>query len=81
MALTLDGRKSWPSAKVMLQFAQRHCGLGGAQAREILSEVADAVADVGAGMLVEAGMRGGFGPIAQAMRQVWDQGVTRSLVE
>ena len=81
MALTLDGRKSWPSAKVMLQFAQRHCGLSGAQAREILSEVADAVADVGAGMLVEAGMRGGFGPIAQAMRQVWDQGVTRSLVE
>jgi len=31
-------------------------------------------------MLVEARMRGGFGPIAQAMRQVWDQGVTRSLV-
>lgn len=80
MALTLDGRKSWPSAKVMLQFAQRHCGLSGAQAREILSEVADAVADVGAGMLVEARMRGGFGPIAQAMRQVWDQGVTRGLV-
>lgn len=80
MALTLDGRKSWPSAKVMLQFAQRHCGLSGAQAREILSEVADAVAEVGARMLVEAGMRGGFGPIAQAMRQVWDQGVTRSLV-
>ena len=26
------------------------------------------------------GMRGGFGPIAQAMRRVWEQGVTCSLV-
>lgn len=81
MALTLDGRKSWPSAKVMLQFAERHCGLGRAHARQILTEVADVTADVGARMLVEAKLRDGFGPIAKGMRQVWDQGVKRSLVE
>jgi serine/threonine-protein kinase HipA len=81
MALTLDGRKSWPSAKVLLQFAERHCGLGRAHARQILAEVADAVADVGARMLVEAKLRDGFAPIAKAMRHIWDQGAKRSLVE
>lgn len=81
MALTLDGRKSWPSAKVLLAFGERHCALPRALARGILNEVADAVADVGAQMLGEAKLRDGFRPIAVEMRRIWEQGVKCSLVE
>lgn len=81
MALTLDGRKSWPSAKVLLAFGERHCALSRARAREIMSQVADAVAEVGTRMLAEAKPRDGFRPIAAEMRRIWDQGVRRSLLE
>lgn len=81
MALMLDGRKSWPSTKVLTRFAQGHCALDPTRAREILCEVADAVADIGAGMLAEAKQREGFAPVAREMRRIWDQGVKRSLVQ
>lgn len=64
-----------------MRFAQGHCGLDPTRAREILCEVADAVADIGAGMLAEAKQREGFAPIAREMRRIWDQGVKRSLVQ
>ena len=81
MALTLDGRKSWPSAKVLLGFGERHCALSRAKAREIMGKLADAVADVGARMQEETKLRAGFRPIAAEMRRIWEQGVKRSLVE
>ena len=46
-----------------------------------MGEVADAVAEVGTRMLAEAKLRDGFRPVAAEMRQIWELGVKRSLVE
>ena len=47
----------------------------------LMGEVADAVAEVGTRMLAEAKLRDGFRPVAAEMRQIWELGVKRSLVE
>ncbi|WP_404425131.1 type II toxin-antitoxin system HipA family toxin [Nibricoccus sp. IMCC34717] len=46
LALTLDGTKRWPDTKRLIRFARQHCQLTEKTAREILSEVCEAVANV-----------------------------------
>jgi serine/threonine-protein kinase HipA len=43
MALTLDGRKSYPSGTVLQRFGQEHCGLTSTQTRQIIEQAIDAI--------------------------------------
>jgi len=79
MALTLDGRKSFPGAKVLLRFAQVHCGLEPKRAAAILEQVGQAVLDTMPELERYARERPAFGTIAEKMKAAWSMGLDRSL--
>ncbi|MBI3145602.1 MAG: type II toxin-antitoxin system HipA family toxin [Pseudogulbenkiania sp.] len=79
MALMLDGRKSFPSAKVLLRFAQVHCGIEPEKAAAILQKVAQTVVDTLPELDRYASDRPEFGPMAQKMKEAWSGGLDRSL--
>jgi serine/threonine-protein kinase HipA len=75
MALTLDGTKRWPDRKRLQKFAMSRCQLTPAKARDIVTEVADGVADVAKdlGKIVE--LDNDAAPMAVRMSKAWAEGV------
>ncbi|MCB6184909.1 type II toxin-antitoxin system HipA family toxin [Leeia sp. TBRC 13508] len=79
IALTLDGRKSYPSAKVLSKFAQQACGIAPRTAKQLMEKVADAVSDTLPDLIRYGSERPDFAPIGKRIVSAWEAGTTRSL--
>jgi serine/threonine-protein kinase HipA len=80
MALTLDGRKSYPSEKILLRFAQQHCGIPPKEAKQVLSQIAEAITEVRQLMRIYAADHPSFQMISARIDNAWKQGTRRSLM-
>ncbi|MGE8355545.1 MAG: type II toxin-antitoxin system HipA family toxin, partial [Microvirgula sp.] len=79
MALMLDGRKSFPGTRVLLRFAQVHCGIEPRRAAEMLEQTAQAVLDTLPALDRHAVEHPAFRPVGERMKAAWAAGLDRSL--
>jgi serine/threonine-protein kinase HipA len=79
LALTLGGSKRWPKAKALLGFGQAHCGIGLAQGRVLLDEVAVGVVRAREELDGYMGRTAAFAEIGAVMLDQWGKGLNLSL--
>jgi serine/threonine-protein kinase HipA len=77
MAMTLGGSKRWPKPKALLALGAR-ARLSPAKAKEIIQEVADAVAEVMPVMLADFKERG-MAEVGASIATYWNEGLVDSL--
>ncbi|MFM7804544.1 MAG: HipA domain-containing protein, partial [Verrucomicrobiota bacterium] len=75
LALMLDGTKRWPDAKRLVRLARQRCLLTEKAARQIMAEVAEAVAQVSRDLKALTDLDSGAGEIADRMRTAWAEGI------
>lgn len=75
MALTLEGTKRWPDAKRLVRFGRQRCQLTEAAAKDIVSEVAEAVAQVRRELAHLPDFDPQAAEVAERMRKAWSEGV------
>jgi len=75
LALMLDGTKRWPDAKRLVRLARQRCLLTEKAARQIMAEVAEAVAQVSRDLKALTDLDPGAGEIADRMRTAWAEGI------
>lgn len=78
-ALLLNGKKTWPKQKELLQFARMHCDLPEVRAAVLLEEVAAAVHQAAGEMVAHAMRQASFGQIAALMLAEWEAGLNHSI--
>lgn len=73
MALTLDGKKSWPDAKRLLKFGVQRCQMAPKVAKEALDEVVEGVAATRA-KIADTNIPA---DVATKIHESWDTGLTQ----
>lgn len=80
LALTLDGTKRWPDARGLEKFAVHRCGISPSQARAIVAEVRQGVAETLPELKRAEAHDPGAADIARRMAAAWTEGLA-SLAE
>jgi len=75
LALTMDGTKRWPDAKRLERFGVRRCQLSAANAKGIIAEVRDAVAQVAGELEKFSDLDPTALETAEKMRTAWNDGI------
>ena len=78
LALLLEGSKSFPKAKKLLNFAKLHCNIQPATAKRILEEVAEAVVKTMDDVHQHIKDHLDFKEIGEAMLREWNEGLNLS---
>lgn len=78
LALTLEGSKSFPKEKRLLNFAKLHCNIQPATARLMLEDVAEAVVKTMDDIRQHVRDRADFKEIGEAMLREWNDGLNVS---
>ncbi|TAN21188.1 MAG: type II toxin-antitoxin system HipA family toxin [Acidobacteria bacterium] len=79
MALTLNGRTNWPSARELQRLGETRAGLSPARVRAIRERIADAMGAVSKELLAHMREHADFAEIGARMLRHWDEGRTTSL--
>jgi serine/threonine-protein kinase HipA len=79
LALTLNGTKRWPTAKILLAFARAHCNLSDARATALLTSVAHGVEQAAIELRLYLQHTPLFQVIGEAMLTEWQAGLTLSI--
>lgn len=74
-ALSLNGRRTWPTEKELVNFGVSACNLDKKRARELRDVCAQAVADTRKDVRARALGLPGFGPVADRMLVAWEVGL------
>lgn len=78
LALTLEGSKSFPKEKRLLNFAKLHCNIQPARAKLMLEEVAEAVVKTMDDIRQHVRDRADFKEVGEAMLREWNDGLNVS---
>ena len=78
LALTLEGSKSFPKEKRLLNFAKLHCNIQPATAKLMLEEVAEAVVKTMDDIRQHVRDRADFKEVGEAMLREWNDGLNVS---
>ncbi len=79
LALTLNGTKRWPHAKMLMNFACQHCQLSKIQALKIINEVNLGMNIVREEVISHQKNHPDFTEIGEKMLAAWDAGIVLSL--
>ena len=81
MALTMDGRKSWPSLKIIKRFGKNSCLLSEKEISQGINEVMHGISLAKELLIRYSQATPTFEKLGLKMAQIWDDGINHSLME